>query len=103
MQTQIHYQGLESTSWTEDFMTSRVQKLERYLGPSASIQVHVKQINNQSYEAAIAVHGFKHDYAFRSTGENLYQAFMLTLDKAVRTLSEEKRKLKDRIHRKFFT
>ncbi len=100
MQIQVHYQGLESSPWMDEFISSRVQKLSRYLSPAAHIQVHLKMLNNQ-YVTSLAVHNFKHDYAYTAQGVNAYESFTAAITKAARTLSEEKRKVKDRIHRKF--
>lgn len=102
MHIQIHYQGIESTPWMDEFMTARVQKLNRYLGPAASVQVHLKVIKDQ-YVTLLSIHNLRHDYAYTSEGNNLYESFSLAVDKATRVLSEEKKKIKDRIHRRFST
>lgn len=99
MQIQVHYSGVESTPWMDEFITNRVSKLNRYLNPAASIQIHVKT-QNQLYVTTLAIHNMNHDYAFTAQGDNLYESFQLATDKASRVLSEQKRILKDRIHRK---
>lgn len=103
MHTQLNYQGLESSPWMDEFMNARVSKLGRYLSPSANIHVHLRLTNQNVYETSLTVHNLRHDYAFKSEGQNLYESFTASMQKAVRVLSEEKKKLQDRIHRKFST
>lgn len=99
MQIKVHYQGLDNTPWMDQFITNRVAKLNRYLNPSASIQIHLK-MENQLYVTSLAIHNMNHDYAYSAQGANLYESFQLATDKAARALGEQKRMLKDRIHRK---
>ena len=99
MQIKVHYQGLESTPWMDQFITNRVSKLNRYLNPSASIHISLK-MENQLYVTILSVHNLNHDYTYTGQGENLYESFQLATDKAARGLGEQKRMLKDRIHRK---
>lgn len=101
MQVQVHYQGLEASPWLDQFMTKRLEKIERYVGPTAHVQIHLKRDAN-NYSTTLAVHGLFRDYAFSADGDNLYESFSLTVDKAVRALGEQKKKLKDKIHRKVF-
>ena len=102
MQVQVHYQGLEASPWLDQFITRRLSKIERYLGQAASVQIHLK-FENKQYVTSLAVHGLFKDYAFSANGENLYESFSLAIDKASRTLGEQKRKIKDKIHKKMFT
>jgi putative sigma-54 modulation protein len=102
MQVQVHYNGLDNSPWMNDFITQRVAKLERYLNPSASIQVHLK-FENRKYVTSLAIHNISHDYAYSCEGQNLYESFSLATDKAARALAEHKRKIKDKINRKFFS
>lgn len=99
MQIKVHYQGLENTPWMDQFITNRVAKLNRYLNPSASIHISLK-MENQLYVTILSVHNLNHDYSYTGQGENLYESFQLATDKAARALGEQKRMLKDRIHRK---
>jgi len=99
MQIQVHYQGLDNTPWMDQFITNRVAKLNRYLNPSASIQIHLR-MEHQVYVTSLSIHNLNHDYAYTAQGENLYESFQLATDKAARALGEHKRMLKDRIHRK---
>ncbi len=100
MQIQIHYQGLEHTPWMDDFINTKIEKLDRYLSPNAHVQVHVK-LGNQEYETTVVVHSFHHDYSFGGVGENFYESFTDAVHKTSRALNEDKKKAKDRIHRKF--
>jgi ribosomal subunit interface protein len=101
MQIQVHYQGLESTPWMNEFITQRVLKLERFLNPSSTVQVHLRY-DNKVYTTSLSVHHFHQDYAFTSPGENLYESFTASIDKASRTLGEHKKRIKDKVHRKLF-
>ena len=100
MQIQVHYQGLENSPWMDQFITKRVSKLDRYLSPSASVQVHLK-MDNRNYVTSLSVRNMNHDFAFTSDGENLYESFSLAVDKATRALVEHKKQIKDKIHRKY--
>lgn len=100
MHVQVHYQGLENSPWMDQFISTRVAKLERYLGTAASIQVHMKFFKNQ-YLTTLAIHDKNQDYAFSSDGDNLYESFAIAVDKASRVLGEHKRKIKDRINRRY--
>ena len=102
MQIQVHYQGMDSTPWMDEFITQRVLKLERFLGPSSTVQVHLRY-DNKSYTTSLSVHHFHQDYAFSSHGENLYESFSGAIDKAARALGEQKKRIKDKVHRKLFS
>ena len=102
MQVQVHYQGLDPSPWLDQFIGHRLEKIERYLGPSASVHINLKY-ENKTYVTALAIHGFFRDYAFTAEGENLYESFSLAIDKASRSLGEQKRRMKDKIHRRFIS
>lgn len=102
MHVQVRYQGLDNTQWMDDFITTRVSKLNRYLDQSSSIQVNLKYENkNKSYVTSLAIHHPYHDYAFTTQGLNLYESLADAVDKALRTLGEQKRKIKDKINKKY--
>lgn len=100
MQVQVHYQGLDSSPWMEQFISKRVSKLERYVNNSATVLVNLK-FENRTYVTSLAIHNLNHDYAFTSQGENLYESFSLAIDKATRALAEHKRMIKDKINRRY--
>lgn len=102
MHVQVHYQNLKNTPWVEEFVEKRVSKLDRYLAQSANVQVNVKY-RNQSYVTSLVIHNPQHDYAFNAEGANLYEALAQVVDKASRVLGEHKRRIKDKIHRRFFS
>jgi ribosomal subunit interface protein len=102
MRIQVYYQGIESSPWMEQFITKKVGKLERYVSPSASIKVYLKA-ENKKFQTNLVIFNLNHEYSFTSTGENLYEAFSEANEKALRSLGEHKRKLKDKINRKFFS
>lgn len=99
MQVQVNFQGLDHSPWMDQFITKKVMKLNRFLSPSATVMVHIKQ-NNICYSTTLAIHSMNHDYAFSSEGDNLYESFSLAVDKATRSLCEHKRQIKDRISRR---
>lgn len=101
MHVQVHYSNLENSPWMDQFIEQRVNKLSKYLSPSASIQVHLR-FENRKYFTTLAIHNGR-DYAFTSEDENLYGAFALTVDKASRVLGEHKRRIKDKINRKYYS
>jgi ribosomal subunit interface protein len=100
MQIQVHYQGLDSSEWADDFIKNRVTKLSRYLDQSATIQVNLK-LENRKYLSTLVIHNVGNDYAFTSSGDNLYESFALAVDKGGRSLGEHKRMLKDKINRRY--
>jgi len=100
MRIQVHYQGLESTPWMDQFITNRVSKLARYLGDAASVHVNVRYDKNM-YVTSLAIHNTLHDYAYTGDGVNLFESFSGAMAKAVRVLGEHKRKIKDRINKRF--
>lgn len=103
MQVQVHYQGIDSSEWIDQFINRKMEKVKRYLTPAAVIQVHLKFSNNL-YSTMIEINSANHkNYAFNADGENLYESFASATDKASRVLNEEKKKLKDRINSKFFS
>lgn len=101
MKVQVHYQGLDPSPWLEEFIASRLAKLDRYLNSSASIQVNLR-FEKRQYITGLSIYNH-HDHAYTSVGENLYESFSSAVDKAARVLGEEKRQLKDKINRKYFS
>jgi ribosomal subunit interface protein len=102
MQVQVHYHGMEASPWVDQFVERRLEKLERYLNPSSSILVNLK-FEDRKFTSTLAIHHFSKDYAFSADGENLYESFSQSVEKASRSLSEKKKKLKDKIHRRFYS
>lgn len=102
MHVQVHYQNLENSPWMEQFIESRVERLTKYLSPSANLQVNLK-FENRKYVTSLAIHNTNHDYAFSGQGANLYESFALAIDRASRVLGEQKRKVKDKINKQFFS
>lgn len=102
MHVQVHYQGLDNTPWMDQFITNKVNKLNRYLGQAASIHVNV-ELWKGNYKTSLAIHNLNHDYAFTADGDNLYESFASAVDKANRSLGEHKRKIKDRINKRYFS
>lgn len=100
MHMQVHYQGINHTPWVDQFVSERISKIDKYLNPSAKIQVNLKY-ENRAYVTAIAIHNMNHDYAFTTYADNLFEAFSTAVDKASRKLSEHKNKIKDRINRRY--
>src|SRR5687767_12460201 len=102
MHVQVHYQGMENSPWVDQFITRKISRLDRYLGNGSSVQVHLRH-DKKGYSTSLAIHHPWHDYAFSSNGDNLYESFTAALDKALRSLGDQKKKIKDRINKKFFS
>lgn len=100
MQIQVRVLGSDLTPWMEDFITKRVGKIKRYLKPAASIQVFLK-LEKEQCMTTLSIHNSSKDYAFSAEGENVYESVASAVDKANRILSENKRKFKDKINRRF--
>jgi ribosomal subunit interface protein len=101
MRVQVHYQNLENSPWMDQFIERRVNKLDKYLSSAANVQVNLKY-ENRKYVTSLAIHNH-HDYAFSADGANLYESFSAAVEKAMRSLGEQKRKIKDKINKKFFS
>lgn len=99
MQIQVHFQGLDHSPWMDDFIAKRVEKISRYLSPSAKVQVNLKAENQLCY-TTLSIHNPNHDFAFSSEGDNVWESVSIAIDKASRVLSENKRQFKDRIGRR---
>jgi ribosomal subunit interface protein len=95
MQIQVHCQGLSHSRWMDEFITKKVEKLGRYLNPSAKIQVFMRS-EGDFYATTLSIHNTNHDYAFSYLGETVYESILGAIDKAARTLSENKRRFNDR-------
>jgi ribosomal subunit interface protein len=102
MQIQVFYQGLDASPWTDQFIAKKIAKLERYLGPSSAVQVNVR-MENSRYFTNLIVHNLSSKFVFVAEGQNLFESFSEAHEKATRSLGEHKRKLKDKINRKFFS
>jgi len=100
MQIQVHYDGLDSSPWMDEFISNRVSKLNRYLDQSGTIQVYLK-FENRKYHSTMVIHNLGNNYAFSSNGDNLYESFAQAVGKAGRSLGEQKRMLKDKINRRY--
>lgn len=96
MQIQVHFQGLDHSPWMDEFITNRVEKLSRYLNPSATAHVSLKEEGIFTI-TIISIHNMNHDYSFAGKGENVFESVSTAIDKANRGLSENKRKFKDRL------
>lgn len=100
MQVQVHYEGLESSPWLEQFINNRLSKLERYVTKAARVVVNLR-LDNRVYTTGLIIHSHGQDYSFTCDGENLYESFAGAFDKGSRVMSEKKRMLKDKINRKY--
>jgi ribosomal subunit interface protein len=103
MQIQVFYQNLKCSSGMEKFILKKVAKLDRYLSRSCQVLVSFRATDEHTFSTSLAIHHTHHDYAFTAEGENLYESFSLAMEKATRTLSEQKRNLRDRINKRFFS
>lgn len=101
MQILLHYDGPQASRWMNEFIIKKVKKLDRFLNPSAKVEVFIKNENILCC-TTIAIHNPKHNYSFSADGENVYESFSMAVDKATTSLSENKRKFKDRIHRRAY-
>lgn len=103
MQVQVHYQGMDSSEWIDQFITRKISKLNRYLNEASAIHVHLK-LDNRNYATTLEIHCNHHrNYAFHALGGNLYESFSMAIDKASRVLNEEKRRFKDRINSRYYS
>jgi ribosome-associated translation inhibitor RaiA len=99
MQIKVHYQGFEGSPWMEEFITEKVEKLKTYLSPASTILANI-ELSKGVYKTNITIHNH-HDYSFTAKGENLFESFTSAKSMALRALKENKRKVKDKINRKY--
>ena len=99
MHIRVHYQGFGESHWMDQLFTRRLSKLERYLGPTAQIDLFLSH-DEKCYFSKFVIHHKKQHFVFSSSGYNLYESFSLTCEKAVRELSNHKRKIKEKFLRK---
>jgi ribosomal subunit interface protein len=102
MHLQVHYQDMKNTPWVNQFVEKRVNKLDRYLAQSANVLLNVKY-KKQNYATSIVIHHSHQQYAFSAEAANLFEALSEVLNKAHRVLGEQKRKVKDKINRRYFS
>lgn len=100
MQVHVHYQGFAHSQWMDQLIVKKVSKLERFLSSHAQIDVFLNS-DEKAYSTTLIVHNKKQHYSFSSDGLDLFESFTSASEMATKELSEEKRKLKDRIQRKF--
>ena len=100
MQFQVHYSNLDHSGWMDQFIEKRVEKLKRYLSSSATVQVHLKY-ERDVFITGLILHSTHHDYVFSAEGANLFESFTDALDKAVRVLKEDKKKIRERVNKRY--
>lgn len=100
MQVKIYYHGLDNTPWMEQFISKRVNKINRYLHQSAIVEVNLK-FENKKYLTSLSIHNLGHDYSFSAEGLNMFESFSIAIDRATRALLEHKQVIKDKINKKF--
>lgn len=102
MNVKVMYQGLEGSAWIDQFIAMKISKLDRFLANASSVKVSVKYLND-AYVTSLAIHNPHKDYAFTAEGLNVFDSLSGAMDKATRSLGEHKRKIKDKINRKFYS
>jgi ribosome-associated translation inhibitor RaiA len=101
MQVKVHYQGLESSPWMEEFIAEKIEKLKTYLTPASTILANI-ELAKGVYTTTITIHNH-HDYSFTAKGDNLFESFTSAKKMALRVLKENKRIAKDKINRKYYS
>lgn len=102
MHIQVHYQNVKNSPWMDQFILGRIERLHRFLSPSGNVQVNIKHEKNL-YVTNLVIHNPHHDFVFCTEAENLYESFQTSIEKAARSLSEQKRKLKDKMNKNIFS
>ncbi len=95
MHVQLHFQDFRHTPWMDQFFEKRLARLDRFLTPASEVHLNVKY-ENKSYQSHLLVRSRVKDYAFSAEGLNLFESFSEVVDKAVRVLSEQQRKMRTR-------
>lgn len=100
MHLQVHFQNVKKSQWMEQFIERRLSRLDKYLSTSANVHLDLRFEKNR-YLTNLVIHNLNHDYAFGNEALNLYESFSVAIDKAARALSEQKRKMKDKMNKSF--
>lgn len=100
MRIQIEYKGLETSPWMEQFIARKCGKLERYLSPSGRVMVVLIK-DSQVCSVCIGVTNPGRSFTSNSQGADIHEAFLLALEHVSRELSEHRRLMRERIHRKY--
>ena len=79
----------------DQFFEKRLARLDRFLSPATNVQLNVKYVN-KCYQTSLLIRSKVKDYAFSSEGLNLFESFSEVVEKAVRVLSEQQRKMRSR-------
>lgn len=96
MHIRVHYEGAEQSPWMDQLMTKKVIKLSRYLSPTAKLDIFVRQLEKTAFQTRIHVESARHVFDFQSEGDNIYESFSGAVDKASRSLSDHKRRFKEK-------
>lgn len=100
MRAQTHYKELEQSPWMDQLIMKKINKLDRYLSPDSLVTINFTE-SRGLYLATILISNGKNQQEFSGEGLNLYEAFSASLEMAVKTLSEHRRKLKKKVQERF--
>lgn len=93
MKTRIVYQGISGTRWMDEYMEGKLARLERYLSPEADVFVLLSENKTQ-----LTIHHHKHEYEFNDEGADLFEAFSVVLEEALKLLRVEHQRIINKIH-----
>lgn len=99
MQIQVLFEGIESSPWFDEFIARRAARLERFAPPSSIISVSFR-VEDGLYVTSLSIRDH-HNYFFTANAETLYESFSIAMERAIRELTKEKQRLKQKINRKY--
>lgn len=93
MEMRIHYQGTGESPWMNEYLESKVGRLERYLPSGALVRIELSPT-----KCRISVTTHKHDYQFLAEGNDSFEAFTHSFEDALRSLRFDHQLTMNRIH-----
>lgn len=98
MQVQLHFQDIRHSLWMDQFLEKRLARLERFLPPTSVVHLNLK-FDNERYHGQMLIHHPLKEYAFSGEGASVIESFMQLMDRAVGSLSDQRRKMKAKMRR----
>lgn len=99
MKIELTGHHIEVTDSLRNYVTEKMQKLERHFDKVGNIHV-ILDVENNTQKAEATVHMSGHDIFAESHGEDMYASIDALADKLDRQVKKHKEKLKNHLHHK---
>lgn len=98
MNLEISYRHMDSTEAIESKIKEKADHLTKYIDGMFNVR-WVCGVENGRHHSEVHIHHNHQDFHAHSEGDNLYHTFDEVLQKISKQLRENKKKVKDKIHR----